>query len=487
MNPIATEISLQWRAGFYAAYTVVTLLFFLILAALPVLWRESAFELIVLMDPSFMGFFFAGGMVLLERDQGVLAVIVTCGRGFASYWRAKVAALLLISAVVVAVLTAGASLSGFIRLDAAGIGRMTLGLALTVPLFFSIGLTLAGWFPRIIEYFLFSSLLLLPAMLPLIEVAQISLGPVALVSPVWGGMVLLTSLFDPVRGSGEMVAAVGGLLLWNAVAYRGARRSFSRLANQADPARPVGRVAGRARPLRASPDVRLLLRDPVHLMVLAGPLLAAVVLGAGIPWILSVDGPAAAFIPASAAAAVLQRMDHVRSFVLLLGVLMYGMLGGLLILDEKDAGVIPFLRTSPGPRGWYLLRRCGTLLLIHGIALVAMVFIANLAHAAPPAFVLSLLVDAMILPLVFLTLGTFAHNKVQGLAMAKVLNFLVLPPLLMIALPRRFYWLLGLIPSAWGSLMRLSAENALQVGLAAVAGTVYAVGLLALLYRRAIR
>lgn len=93
----------------------------------------------------------------------------------------------------------------------------------------------------------------------------------------------------------------------------------------------------------------------------------------------------------------------------------------------------------------------------------------------------------MILPLVFLTLGTFAHNKVQGLAMAKVLNFLMLPPLLMIALPQRFHWLLGLIPSAWGSLMRLSAEDPLRVGLAAAAGTVYAVGLPALLYRRAIR
>ena len=487
MNPIATEISLQWRAGFYLAYTVVTLLFFLILAALPPGWREPAFELIVLMDPSFMGFFFAGGMVLLEREQGVLAVILTCGRGFASYWRAKVTALLVMSAVVVAVLTTGASLSGFVRLDAPGIGRMTLGLVLTVPLFFSIGLTLAGWFPRIIEYFLFSSLLLLPAMFPLIEITRISLGPVAMVSPVWGGMVLLTSLFEPIRATGEMIAAVGGLLIWNVIAYCGAKRSFSRLADQAGPAPPGGLVAGRRRRLRASPDVRLLLRDPVHLMVLSGPLLAAVVLGSGVPWILSEGGPGAAFIPASAAAAVLQWMDHVRSFVLLLGVLMYGMLGGLLILDEKDAGVVPFLRTSPGPRGWYLLRRCGTLLLIHGIALVAMIFIADLAHAAPVVFILSLLVDAMILPLVFLTLGTFAQNKVQGLAMAKVLNFVVLPPLLMIALPPRFHWLLGVIPTAWGSLMRLSAADPLQVGLAATTGTVYALGLLAVLYRRAIR
>ena len=182
-------------------------------------------------------------------------------------------------------------------------------------------------------------------------------------------------------------------------------------------------------------------------------------------------------------------MNNLRSFTLLLGVLIYGMLRGLLYLDEKDAEVLPFLRTLPGRPGWFILRRTCVLLGLHLVALPAVVLAGNLYHPGIGAlrFMLSLMVDALALPVMFLTLGLVAANKVQGLANGKVLNVLTLPPLLLIAVPERFVWLVGVVPTAWGSIIRLAAAGDARLALATILGTHYGGWLLLWLYRKAVR
>ncbi|TVQ37624.1 MAG: hypothetical protein EA384_11365 [Spirochaetaceae bacterium] len=81
-----------------------------------------------------------------------------------------------------------------------------------------------------------------------------------------------------------------------------------------------------------------------------------------------------------------------------------------------------------------------------------------------------------------------AANKVQGLAVAKVLNLVSLPPLVMLALAPDARWLLGVFPTSWGSLIRLnSGGNPVLVTGAAAIGPGYAAGITALLWRRAMR
>ncbi|MCA1753794.1 MAG: ABC transporter permease [Spirochaeta sp.] len=528
MSPAATsqlqlvrnEIRLQLRNGFYAAYTVMTAMFFVILVALPAGWREAGFTVIVLMDPAFMGFFFAGGLVLLEREQGVLAFVLTRGRGFTSYWFTKVGAILALAFLVVGVLWSLSVVLGYIPLDVLGVLYLAGGLLLSVPAFFSLGMVMAGWKPRIIEYFVYSSIALLPLVFPLVELGGITVGLWGMLSPVWGGLVLIGSMFEQSLTALELGGAVVSLVVWNVLAYRWAGRAFARLAGIGADARPKSRplapkaagsssgaagagslgqaleastlaagASGRG-VLSISPaaaDIRLMLRDRVSMLILAAPLLAEAVLGRGLPWLLheSVSGGAAA-LPAAVGAAVLPFMDNIRSFALLLGVLMYGMVGAFLILDEKDGGGLPFLRTLPGKPGWFILRRGRLLLLLHAVALPATVLIGGLYHGGPLRFAVSLVVDAAALPAMFLAMGLLASNKVQGLAMAKVLNICTLPPLLLIALPDSWAWVVGIFPTAWGSLIRLSATGPTQVAVAALIGLVYTGGLVAVLYRKAV-
>lgn len=501
------EIKIQARSGLYIAYAVMTAFFLLVLVLLPATLRASGFELIVLLDPGFMGFFFAGGLVLLERDQGVLPVILTHGTGFRTYWCAKAVAILALAATVVALLTIVAHATGLVVVNLAGVLFLAAGLLFSIPAFLSLGIALAGRYRRVMDYFIYASLAMLPFMFPLVEITGRRVGPVGILSPVWGGIVLFSSIFPPVRAPWEIAAAVLSLLAWNVIAFRWARHAFFRLAGgvsersgeqriapprsapKSTPVsmgwstRPVG--AGRTRVFlrrifQLPGDVKLLLRDPVTRVVVFAPLPAAAVLGRGLPAVLALE-----FVPDSVARPLLTHMDNIRSFALLLGVLMYGMLGAFLVLDEKDEGVMPVLRTLPGRPGWFLLRRARVLFALYALVLSPVIFVGGLAHGGPVVFLLSLAVDALALPLMYFGISILAANKVQGLAFAKVLNLFTLPPLLLGALPGRWGLLVGLVPTGWGSLMRLRATTPVEQASAALIGMVYGGVLLAALFRRA--
>ena len=503
---VAMEIRLQWRQGFHGVYLVMTGVFLLVLAALPPELRAGGFLLVVLLDPALMGFFFAGALVLLERDQGILQFVVTRGRGFAPWWRAKVAAIGVLALVVVTALYGVASRLGFISLDAGGLASVALGLTLTLPLFFSLGVVLAAWKPRVIDYFVYSSIVLTPFMFPLLAFtgapARWWAGYWGVVSPLWGGVVLFRGAIATAGAPAApaitplVAVAVASLVAWNVIAWTAAKRAFGWLAGGASgsgtaaPGTNLQPQTGARQlsrfPVRIPADLRLLLRDRITAMVLCAPILAAAVLGRGIPAILSWAAGADA-LPTAVIAAVTAGANNLRSFSLLLGALMYGMVGGLLYLDEKDEGVLPFLRTLPGRRGWFILRRTALLIAIHTAALPLVILTGNLLHPGVGAlrFALSLAADALVIPLMFLAMGLLAANKVQGLALAKVLNILCLSPLLLAAVPDRLSWILAVVPGAWGSVIRLGASAPLQFAGASVLGLASSATLLLLLYRRA--
>ncbi len=476
---LKTEMALQYRNGLYLIYLVLTAFFLIIISLVPASWRESALGIVILLDPTFIGFFFAGGLVLLEREQGILPVVATSSGGFQSWARPKIAALTILAGTATVALIAVATLFGFVRPTVPGALRLVVGLALSIPIFFNLGITIAAWRPRVLEYFVYASFALLPLMIPLAELVGIPTGAVGMVSPVWGAMTLITSVFADGVPLQPLAVAAGSLIVWNVLTTRWASRAFLFLAGSGS--RKVGsrksagtpragvRRGGPARLSGAAVDIRLMLRDPVVALMLAAPLLAAAVLGRVIPY---------------AAPALAGVQDNIRSFALLLGVAIYGMVGAFLILDEKDGGVIPFLKTVPGKPGWYILRRGRMLLLLHLAIVVPTVMAGNLFHATPLQFLLSVIVDAAMLPVVYLAVAVIAENKVQGLAAAKIINILTLPPLLLIAIPDRWSWVVGVFPSAWGSLIRLhTSSNGRAVG-AAVVGLTYGTIVTAVLYRR---
>lgn len=94
------DIRYQIKYGFYFLYAVISLLYLGILLFLPESMARPAAAIIILTDPAALGFFFIGGMILLERGEGIhtyFSILPTLNR---EYVLSKVLSLSIISTMV---------------------------------------------------------------------------------------------------------------------------------------------------------------------------------------------------------------------------------------------------------------------------------------------------------------------------------------------------------------------------------------------------
>lgn len=99
------DIRFQFKHGFYFLYIIFTLLYLLILFAIPEEFRSTAASLLIFSDPAMLGLFFMGGIVLLEKSQRVLDSLAVSPIRFWEYLCAKVLSLVIISTLAGTVLT----------------------------------------------------------------------------------------------------------------------------------------------------------------------------------------------------------------------------------------------------------------------------------------------------------------------------------------------------------------------------------------------
>ncbi|SES05868.1 fluoroquinolone transport system permease protein [Gracilibacillus ureilyticus] len=91
------DVQFQIRHGFYPAYALVSLLYIGLLSILPAPYVEQASILIIFTDPSVLGFFFVGGLVLLERDQSTFSTLFVSPIRIHEYLFSKVISLTTLS------------------------------------------------------------------------------------------------------------------------------------------------------------------------------------------------------------------------------------------------------------------------------------------------------------------------------------------------------------------------------------------------------
>ena len=91
------DLQFQWRHGFYAAYVFVSLIYILLLRQLPAGWQERAAATFLFSDPAGLGFFFVGGIFLLERSEGLHGALFTAPVTVRAYLTAKALSLSLLS------------------------------------------------------------------------------------------------------------------------------------------------------------------------------------------------------------------------------------------------------------------------------------------------------------------------------------------------------------------------------------------------------
>lgn len=132
---ICSDIHFQWKYGFYFIYFILTVLYVCGIASLPGHWKTDIASIMIYSDPAAMGLFFMGAIVLLEKSQKVLNVIVVSPVKMSEYILSKTVALIAISTVIAMIL---GLVSGSNQLLS-----IAVGTALTSAIFTMLGIIAA--------------------------------------------------------------------------------------------------------------------------------------------------------------------------------------------------------------------------------------------------------------------------------------------------------------------------------------------------------
>jgi fluoroquinolone transport system permease protein len=105
LHAIRADIRFQMKQGFYLVYVLITIIYLIILSFLPKDILSIALPLVVFSDLSVLGLFFIGGIIMLEKAQGVLSVVVVSPLRTIEYLLSKVVSLALISVLAAFAIT----------------------------------------------------------------------------------------------------------------------------------------------------------------------------------------------------------------------------------------------------------------------------------------------------------------------------------------------------------------------------------------------
>lgn len=137
---------------------------------------------------------------------------------------------------------------------------------------------------------------------------------------------------------------------------------------------------------------------------------------------------------------------YVSSFVLLLTAVLMGWMTGMLLLEDRDDGPLLALEVTPIGKNGFLLYRTGITALFAFLASLVIGRLLLSQHFGLQLFLAVLVaLEAVIITFALLAM---ANNKVEGLALSKVLNIAALIPL-MVLIPSGLRYLAAWVPSYW--------------------------------------
>ncbi|MDU5144180.1 MAG: ABC transporter permease [Paenibacillus dendritiformis] len=218
-HALAGDIRLQVRHQFYTAYALVSTVYIVLLHQLPAGYRATANLLLTFSDPSMLGFFFIGGLVLLEKGQDIHEALFATPHSPFAYIGSKLLSLMLLS--LGSSLLIHVSTFGFHR----GLGWFLIGVALTSAFFTLAGLGLAARCRTMNGFFFCSVPLCVFFTLPAGEVLGLYEGGLLRALPAAGSLLMLQSAFRPVP-DGELLLGAACLMVWIGAAYAWAFRSL---------------------------------------------------------------------------------------------------------------------------------------------------------------------------------------------------------------------------------------------------------------------
>lgn len=211
-NAFKLDIKSQMRNGLYTIYVVISMMYCVMINQLSAEVNQLFIPILIFSDPAVLGFFFIGGIVMLEKSQGVLELLVITPLRIKEYLGAKIMSLTMISVV------AGIAISvvSGVKFNLVG---LVLGIALTASFFTLFGFLLAVRSETMNQYFG----KVIPAMMlivvPCFSLIEFRYNWIFSIFPSVAAVRLLVSSFVEMEVYKAVIFMII-LLIWNYVMYR---------------------------------------------------------------------------------------------------------------------------------------------------------------------------------------------------------------------------------------------------------------------------
>jgi fluoroquinolone transport system permease protein len=148
----------------------------------------------------------------------------------------------------------------------------------------------------------------------------------------------------------------------------------------------------------------------------------------------------------------------IMSVVLLMTPVLIGMMSGLMLLEERDDEMLTYYAITPLTKQGFLMYRLFFPMLI---GFIVSLIVASIVNLVLIDWKLCLVLWLMMFetPVVALFIASFAKNKVEGLALAKVTTFLITTPLIIYFVDSKWSMLGVILPPYWAVELFTSSTN----------------------------
>ncbi|WP_408959234.1 ABC transporter permease [Natrinema sp. 74] len=447
---IAWDVRLQVKYGFYTVYAVLTVTFILGLQVVGSGLRTDAAVLLIVTDPTILGFYFIASMVLFEKEEGVLDALVTSPLGDRGYLASKVLTLSLLAVIasaLVAVLGHGTT---------PRLGLLLVGVCLSASLFALIGFVAVARYDSVNEYFISAVGWGTVLFLPLFGYVGLVETPLFYLLPAQPVLLLVEGGFRS-PPAWQVAYGLGYLFVGNAIAYLWARRTFRQhVVRGGDPGRQLGggrvpgswQQRGQSSFATRSPwaglilaDLRNWIRDPMLAIAAVGPFALAVVVRLGAPRVAELAAPMFALEP---------HYPVIVGSMVAFGPAIYGFVVGMFVLEDREQGVLAAYRVSPLSARGYLLYRGIAAYVLTLLAILPALVIIGRSQVPPAVLIGSAVVGALSGPAIAFVFGTVASNTIEGIAISKLINLVILGPAVgIVVIPEPLQFAIGVLPTYW--------------------------------------
>jgi fluoroquinolone transport system permease protein len=187
-------------------------------------------------------------------------------------------------------------------------------------------------------------------------------------------------------------------------------------------------------------DVKNVIRDPFLKWVIPAPFLMAIGFRLLIPGVAALAGP---WIVLN------DYYPLLLSTFLLFVPLMYGIVVGFMLLDERDEDTLTALKVTPMSLGRYLLYRVTTPILVSIVTTLLAYPIIGLISVDLLSLIAVVVLASLSAPFTALIFAAFARNKVEGMAIQKMLGGVFMIPMIAYFIHSDWQLLFGIFPTYW--------------------------------------